>query len=1171
MAFLDPVDNSAFGVSPLDYRKPLAPAEMKPLTERLLGYGTSGLQGLGSALSYPGDIARSLLAGRPGTRTTGRELLNRWGLTNPYDKGWGSWGAGLATDILTDPLSYTSFGAKHLFTPVGKVISKLDVPGGALANWGRRELLGGFHATESELRASGKLAAAAAQEGLTEDQAMTHLLRGGRLAGLNPDTSLRVASAAQEKAVQDALGRGIVPGERLSGLAGIGIPWGPRATFGGGALGRGIAHGLDIAGEKLMYAPGVKQLSSLFAPSVAGALDEASQRAFRGTRYRPGGTLSAVGPWSAAASARGVAADFLEKIHPILQSFPDREEDVLNAAMALGEGAATGHMDQAIVGALRANPETSTAIRDWYREGAGGLKAQRLAGAPVSEAAVPEGMSYIRREAQGFAPPPVRPAGSLWPRGAAFDEHRKVLFTQAGGMARINDWAKRGANEGQILQDLIRDQSELNARRGIAAVPGAETATSAAHAAENMPTLADQAREIAGWVGGISGRTASRPWWEQTPYSLDITGGLERYGAQAGRKLQGARAFPTAVAHLAMPFQQGMQTTHMPLPEVLERMGFETSFANPALGIPDIHGMAPEVLKALAPKGAPAAELFTQARPLAPGLAGPAVPGNLHDLMRTLGGYGIPRSAFEQLQRSYARASLPEQLKSFVGPIDTLTNAFKSLAFPIWPAAHSKKAVSELITALRTSNPLELASNLAKQAGMMREAGLGLPGSAAARRAQYATGAAGLGMTPLSERAGLLQAAPGAARAPGLLTPGIPLAGRAGPTGTVLGDIAALPIGGALGTVKSAAQATRELAGAPRSWRDILSRNLGMRGVGGTYTPGGEFVRQAETTLPLVRAGEQGITNVSDAIRGAQFRGLVGQGYSPARAAQEVNKYQFDYGNLTRFEKDVMRRLVPFYTFASRNIPLQLETLATRPGIPLTQLRPFIQDRDHPAFVPSYMAGKMSLPLGPGERPGTQQFLQSMGLPIEEALSPWTFRGGWPDWRRAAQSYLGLANPLLKAPLEQAFDTQLFSGRRLSDLQAPTTARFLGRMFGEENPQLLAQVLANTPATRFMTTLDRLLDPRKSVLERGINLLTGAHITDVDVERQRAIEARNALESIQSGMPHVRRFQEYYIPQAMRPEATPEEIEASRVAATQQQQLRNFIEQRRRMAAGLAP
>jgi hypothetical protein len=41
----------------------------------------------------------------PADVVTGRDLTNKWGLTDPSDKGWGAWGAGVGTEALLDPLA----------------------------------------------------------------------------------------------------------------------------------------------------------------------------------------------------------------------------------------------------------------------------------------------------------------------------------------------------------------------------------------------------------------------------------------------------------------------------------------------------------------------------------------------------------------------------------------------------------------------------------------------------------------------------------------------------------------------------------------------------------------------------------------------------------------------------------------------------------------------------------------------------------------------------------------------------------------------------------------------------------------------------------------------------------------------------------------------------------
>ena len=50
------------------------------------------------------------------------------------------------------------------------------------------------------------------------------------------------------------------------------------------------------------------------------------------------------------------------------------------------------------------------------------------------------------------------------------------------------------------------------------------------------------------------------------------------------------------------------------------------------------------------------------------------------------------------------------------------------------------------------------------------------------------------------------------------------------------------------------------------------------------------------------------------------------------KAAERVRKYNIDYGNLSTFERNVMKRIVPFYTWMRKATPLNVELLFTKPG-----------------------------------------------------------------------------------------------------------------------------------------------------------------------------------------------------------------------------------------------
>lgn len=73
-------------------------------------------------------------------------------------------------------------------------------------------------------------------------------------------------------------------------------------------------------------------------------------------------------------------------------------------------------------------------------------------------------------------------------------------------------------------------------------------------------------------------------------------------------------------------------------------------------------------------------------------------------------------------------------------------------------------------------------------------------------------------------------------------------------------------------------------------------------------------------------------TAFEDNARIAHYLSKRREGFSPVEAAKSVDKFLFDYGDLTFIEQNVLKRAIPFYTWASKNIPLQLEQFVKNPG-----------------------------------------------------------------------------------------------------------------------------------------------------------------------------------------------------------------------------------------------
>jgi hypothetical protein len=50
-----------------------------------------------------------------------------------------------------------------------------------------------------------------------------------------------------------------------------------------------------------------------------------------------------------------------------------------------------------------------------------------------------------------------------------------------------------------------------------------------------------------------------------------------------------------------------------------------------------------------------------------------------------------------------------------------------------------------------------------------------------------------------------------------------------------------------------------------------------------------------------------------------------------AKASELVDKFLFDYSDVTEFEQDVVKRIIPFYTFMKKNFPMELEQMIEQP------------------------------------------------------------------------------------------------------------------------------------------------------------------------------------------------------------------------------------------------
>lgn len=118
----------------------------------------------------------------------------------------------------------------------------------------------------------------------------------------------------------------------------------------------------------------------------------------------------------------------------------------------------------------------------------------------------------------------------------------------------------------------------------------------------------------------------------------------------------------------------------------------------------------------------------------------------------------------------------------------------------------------------------------------------------------------------------------------------------------------------------------------------------------------------------LVRANAYAGQRVERFLRGSMaFDTFYKKGGDFTDAMLRVRKYHFDYQDLSNFERGFLRRVIPFYVWISRNIPLQIEGLVTRPKVALTywRLKEWIESHsEEEAIVADYYGreGAIRLP-----------------------------------------------------------------------------------------------------------------------------------------------------------------------------------------------------------------
>jgi hypothetical protein len=269
-------------------------------------------------------------------------------------------------------------------------------------------------------------------------------------------------------------------------------------------------------------------------------------------------------------------------------------------------------------------------------------------------------------------------------------------------------------------------------------------------------------------------------------------------------------------------------------------------------------------------------------------------------------------------------------------------------------------------------------------------------------------------------------------------------------------------------------------------------------------------------------------------------------------AANRTKMFLFDYQNLTAFERNYLKRLLPFYTFTRKNLELQYRALTQTPGYVAAEVKGLQNlgdaisggemSEEEKNALPSWIkTGINFLVKRNGE---TVNILGSLGTPLEAPFAQFQ-----------PNVLLGSISPVLRLPVEQMSGYSFFQGKALSDVtnasafkRAPkviqdfigytevTGKRSDGSKFSHAvalRPERMNFVLQLPPTSRVLSAMRQMenqdLDTQLKVWQQ----LTGIRPYSFDLEQEaarREKELRVKLEDLLTDAKVTAQYKRVFIP-----------------------------------------
>jgi hypothetical protein len=215
---------------------------------------------------------------------------------------------------------------------------------------------------------------------------------------------------------------------------------------------------------------------------------------------------------------------------------------------------------------------------------------------------------------------------------------------------------------------------------------------------------------------------------------------------------------------------------------------------------------------------------------------------------------------------------------------------------------------------------------------------------------------------------------------------------------------------------------------------NAINKNTELKQVQGVFSKGAlkETAKtlglgQESTPFKAARAIGQFIEHQQKAT---VYVASLSQGKTVRQALDLAEKAGFDYRALTKFESQILRRIIPFYSFTRKNIELQLKTLGENPQR-INNVLNFFENIGEPISaeekknLPAYIREAIGVKLEDTPE-GLKQYISSFGTPIEAFTNLFE--------SNPILKVISMMNPLLKAPIEIGIGKDSFRQKDLKDV-----------------------------------------------------------------------------------------------------------------------------------------